>query len=147
MEQIQRSSGNSLTKTDSNLNVFIDYSKKMWEAFDTRTIIMNTQDINFRTNVSIRRNSSDEILIIRRIGKYDLAWPIILTVLHENDLIFVESENPYIWGEGDTIEEAKQSFEDFFLYEFESYKNTPIEKMDFFAQEELKLYKVLLNIS
>ena len=131
MEQNHQYLGNSLNMFNSTF----------WEAFDTQAFLSDSSGIDSRINISVRRNTSTEIVIIRNIRNYSLAWPLILTVTYENDLVFVESEMPNIWGEGDTLEEAKQSFEDFFLYEFESYKNTPIEKMDFFAQEELKLYK------
>lgn len=137
MEQIQRHLGNSLNTINSSF----------WEAFNTQSFISDSSGLSLRINVSVRRNTSTEIEIIRKIRNYSLAWPLILTVTYENDLVFIESEMPNIWGEGDTLEEAKQSFEHYFLYEFESYKNAPIEKMDHFAQEELKLYKALLGIS
>jgi len=98
------------------------------------------QDVTLSANVSAFR-------IIRKIGGRRLAWPLILSVYYEDDLIFVESDMPDLWGEGVTFEEALKSYEDFFFYEFESYKNSPPEEMDFFALQELKLYKALLNIS
>lgn len=98
-------------------------------------------------DIIINKSISTEIRIVRKIRTYRLAWSLILSVSYEDDLVFVDSEVPNIWGEGDTLEEAIKSYEDYFFYEFDSYKDTPSEEMDFFARQELKLYKALLNIS
>jgi len=90
---------------------------------------------------------SNDICIVKRIGSYNLSRFLILTVVYESGLVFIENHEFNTWGEGNTLDEALKSFEDFFLYDFESYKNTPIEKMDFFARQELKSYKTLQNIS
>lgn len=123
-----------------------------WEALDTKFFISDSSALSLRAHGSFMlKNTANQfnisVMIIRKIRNYSLTWPLILTITYENNLVFVENEMPNIWGEGDTLEEAKKSFEHYFLYEFESYKNTPLEKMDYFAQEELKLYKALLGIS
>lgn len=108
--------------------------------------VQKTSNILFQKFLE-KQYVTPEIRIINKIGKYNLAWPIILTITYENDLIFIESETPNLWGEGESIEDAIRSYENFFLYDFESYKNTPKEKLDYFAQQELNLYRALLNIS
>jgi len=110
-------------------------------------ILQKSSDIVLEHNILLEEVIPSDICIVRRIGKYNLSRYLILTVAYEADLVFVENQEFNIWGEGDTLDKALKSFEDFFLYDFESYKNTPIEKMDFFARQELKLYKALLNIS
>lgn len=89
---------------------------------------------------------SNDVFLLSRVKNRPLRHAIMLTVAHEENLIVVESQTPKIWGEGETLEEAIKSYEDFFMYDLKSYLNTPIEKMDFFARQELKLYKDLLNI-
>lgn len=112
-----------------------------------KVILQKSSDIVLEHNILLEEIISSDICIVRRIGKYNLARYLILTVVYEAGLVFVENQEFNIWGEGKTLYEALKSFEDFFLYDFESYKNTPIEKMDFLARQELKLYKTLLNIS
>lgn len=90
---------------------------------------------------------SSEIKVLRKIEDYSLEIPIILSVSYQEDSVFVEDEYLNLWGEGDSIEEAIKSFEDFFLYDFESYKDTPLDRMDFYAQEKLRYYKYLLKIT
>ena len=94
-----------------------------------------------------KTNTSTGIKILKKVGQYNLAWPIILSISYIDDLICVESKTPHLWGEGETLDKAIKSYENFFLYDLESYLDSPIEKLDYYAQQELALYKVLLNIA
>jgi len=90
---------------------------------------------------------SNHLCIITQIGEHKLNRSLILTVVYEGGLVFVENEEFNIWGEGNSLEEATESFEDFFLYDLELYKNTPLESMDFFARQNYKLYESIIDIS
>jgi len=122
-----------------------DYMISLSEVMQLPPRDMNTFDLSW--DILSEKNITSEYCILRKVGSYELEWAQILTVSYEDDLVFVESEMPSIWGEGATLEEALKSYEDFLLYDFESYQNTPIENLDFFAQQELKLYKYLLKVA
>jgi hypothetical protein len=109
--------------------------------------LQGTKGLYLVQDFILKKSVSTEFQIVRKIKNYRLAWPLILSVSYEDDLVFVESEMPNLWGEGSTEEEALKSYEDYFIYDFKSYKNIPQEKLDFFARQEFKLYKALLNIS
>jgi hypothetical protein len=103
--------------------------------------------LDSKQNIILGANLSREIKIIRKVENYELEIPLMLTVSYRDNLIFVENEFLNLWGEGDSIEEAIKSFENFFLYDFKSYMDTPPNRMDLFAQEKLKYYKYLLKIT
>lgn len=102
---------------------------------------------NLKQNITLGGILSPEIKIIRKVDNNELEIPLMLTVSYRRNSVFIENEYLNLWGEGDSVEEAIKSFEDFFLYDFESYKDTPVEKMDILAQEKLRRYKYLLKIS
>lgn len=140
----------------SNLVIFLGFNRVPWDgpdypynssssAFPPTLDGFDTRDLNLIRNVSLKSDISIEIRIIRHIKSQKLSQPLILTVSHEDNLVFIEEEILNIWSEGDTYEEALENFEDFFLYDFESYKNMPKKKMDVYAREVLKLYRALLK--
>jgi len=83
---------------------------------------------------------SSDICIIQDVGKYNLNRYLILEVNYEDEIVFVENREFNLWGEGDNLDDAINSFKDFFLYDLKSYLKTPEEKMDFFAKQEQKKY-------
>ena len=87
-----------------------------------------------------------ELHLLTKIGKYRLKRRLRVTITREGDLFFVENQELNLWGDGTTPEEAIESFERFFLYDLRSYMQTPVEKMDYFATQELMRYKSLLGL-
>jgi len=96
---------------------------------------------------SILKNKTipSDICIITNIGKYRLNRYLILEVRYEDEIIFVENREFNLWGEGNSLDDAINSFKDFFLYDLNSYLNTTREKMDYFAQQEQKKYKSIIQ--
>jgi len=88
--------------------------------------------------------ASRDMCIIRNIGKYSLNRYLLLEVEYEDGTFFVENREFNLWGEGDSLDQAINSFKDFFLYDLKSYLNTPENKMDYFARQELKKYKSII---
>ncbi len=88
--------------------------------------------------------ASPDICIIKSIGKYSLNRYLFLDVNYEDGMFFVENREFNLWGEGDSLDQAINSFKDFFLYDLKSYLNTPENKMDYFARQELKKYKSII---
>ena len=89
--------------------------------------------------------SSPDICIITSIGKYSLNHYLFLDVDYEDGMFFVENREFNLWGEGDSLDQAINSFKDFFLYDLKSYLNTPENKMDYFARQELKKYNSIIT--
>jgi hypothetical protein len=89
--------------------------------------------------------SSPDICIITSIGRYSLNRYLFLDVDYEDGMFFVENREFNLWGEGDSLDHAINSFKDFFLYDLKSYLNTPENKMDYFARQELKKYKSIIT--
>lgn len=135
-------SGGQIADTDTAA-----YAGGVWGTISSTFNISNISSINLRHNISLKKNISTEIKIIDQIRDYKLAWSLILTINYEDDLVFIKEETLNIWCEGDTLEEVLEDFEDFFLYDFESYKNMPEGKMDVSARNALKLYQALLKKS
>ena len=86
-----------------------------------------------------------DICIIKNVGMYSLNRYLILEVRYENEIVFVENREFNLWGEGNSLDDAINSFKDFFLYDLNSYLNTTEEKMDYFAQQEQKKYKSIIQ--
>lgn len=103
--------------------------------------------IDLTLNFSLMEKLYRDIWIIKKIGKYNLSRYLILSVSYEEDLFFVENREFNIWGDGETLNQAFKSFEDFFLYDLMSYLKTSPKDMDYFACQELRRYKDILNIS
>jgi len=89
--------------------------------------------------------SSPDICIITSIGKYSLNHYLFLDVDYEDGMFFVENREFNLWGEGDSLDQAINSFKKFFLYDLKSYLNTPENKMDYFAQQKKKQYKSIIQ--
>jgi len=85
-----------------------------------------------------------DICIITNIGKYSLNRYLLLEVDYEDGIFFVENREFNLWGEGASLNQAINSFKDFFLYDLKSYLNTPEKKMDYFARQKLKKYKSII---
>jgi len=147
-------------------NIFFtpDIKKKLFDTLNSETTwqslensvtnfeilpfdIFSSLDLNLKQNIALGGSLGPEIKIIRKVDSYELEIPLMLMVSYRGNLVFVEDEYLNIWGEGDTIEQAIKSFENFFLYDFKSYMDTPPNRMDLFAQEKLKYYKYLLKIA
>jgi len=89
--------------------------------------------------------ASHDTCIITNIGKYKLNRYLLLEVDCEDGMFFVENREFNLWGEGDSLDQAINSFNDFFLYDLKSYLNTPENKMDYFARQELKKYNSIIT--
>lgn len=112
----------------------------------TKVLVQETCEISPRQDFAILVNLPTDICLVTKIGKYNLSRFLMLTAIYEGGLVFVENQEFNIWGEGKTLDGAIKSFEEFFLYDFKSYKNITEKKMDFAARRQLKSYKEILNI-
>ncbi len=119
---------------------------KITESWIKNVSFKESESLDLTFNIPTLEYTHNDNWIIEKIGNYNLARYLILTVSYEENLFFVENEEFNIWGDGNTLDQAFTSFENFFLYDLNSYLTTPLENMDIFARQELKKYKSILNI-
>jgi hypothetical protein len=94
---------------------------------------------------SMQRKSSD-IVLLDKIGKYALARKLIVEIIKENDFYISKNDEFNIWGEGRTPREAIKSLGHFMLYDYNSYRETPLDKLDLCARRDLKKYEYIFQI-
>jgi len=102
--------------------------------------------ISIPISIFYENKSSKNLCFVYKVMDYVLTRPLLLQVSQIDELFVVENSEFNLWGDGKTFDDAYNSFIDFLIYDIESYKNTLIAEMDYFAQLEWLKYKSLLGI-
>lgn len=84
--------------------------------------------------------------LLTKVGKYSLAHRILIEIIYEDAIYLAKNAEFNVWGEGSTEKDAIRSLENFILYDFNSYRKTPEDKLDECAKQELAKYKTLIHI-
>jgi len=114
-------------------------------AGSSSVIQASTQSISAgHINFVYAEDITSGVVLLEQIGDRHLNRRLALTINYEREFVFVENQEFNLWGEGKTLDQAIEDFEDFFLHDLEAYLRTPPDMMDFYARQRLKLYHELI---